>query len=65
MKDKELEMAIDILQRVKRNYDSLFDESGDLRMFSLKRNNTRTQAAEEIRYARRLLLEVAKELLTV
>lgn len=62
MKKQELEMAISILQRVRSRYDSLFNADGTAKMWSDDRSNTPTQAAEEIRYARRLLLEVAKEL---
>lgn len=62
MKKNELEMAINILQRVKRNYDSLFDEDGKTKWLTDNRGNTKTQAKQEIIFARRLLLEVAKEL---
>lgn len=62
MKKNELEMAVGILQRLRDYYDSLFDEDGEVQYFPLVRNKTRTQAVQEIRYARRLLLEVEKEL---
>lgn len=63
MKKNELEMAIDILQRVKRYYVSLFDYDGKrINRFMNDRSYTKTQAKQEIIFARRLLLEVEKEL---
>lgn len=62
MKEKELEMAIGILQRTKEYYASLFDEDGKTKWFADNRGNTKTQAKQEIIFSRRLLLEVEKEL---
>lgn len=62
MKKNELEIAISILQRTRDYYDSLFDENGKTKWFADNRGNTKTQAKQEIIFARRLLLEVEKEL---
>lgn len=62
MKKNELDMAIRILQRVEQRYDSLFNEDGTTKWFCTDRSKSKTAAAEEIRFARRLLLEVQKEL---
>lgn len=64
MKKKELDMAISILQRTRDYYDSLFDEDGKVKWkwVADNRDNTKTQAKQEIIFARRLLLEVEKEL---
>jgi len=62
MKTKEFEMAISVLQRTKEYYASLFDENGKVKWLTDNRGNTKTQAKQEIIFARRLLLEVEKEL---
>lgn len=62
MKKNELEIAISILQRTRDYYDSLFDEDGKTKWLTDNRGNTKTQAKQEIIFARRLLLEVEKEL---
>lgn len=62
MKKNELEIAIGILQRTKEYYASLFGEDGEVKLFAPNRGNTKTQAKQEIIFARRLLLEVEKEL---
>lgn len=66
MKKNELEMAIGILQRVSGYYESLFGDDGESKPFYFKRDNSKsrskTATAQEIRFARRLLLEVEKEL---
>ena len=61
MKEKELEMAIRILQRTKAYYASLFDKNGEVKWLT-GRNQSKTQAKQEIVFVRRLLLEVEKEL---
>ena len=61
MKEKELEMAIRILQRTKAYYSSLFDKNGEVKWLT-GRNQSKTQAKQEIVFVRRLLLEVEKEL---
>lgn len=61
MKKNELDMAIRILQRVEQRYDSFFDEDGKVKSWT-DRSESKTAAAQEIRFARRLLLEVSKEL---
>lgn len=65
MKTDELKMAKFLLKKLDRDYMSMFDENGELIhvwVGSDKPKIRPTQAKEEIKLIRRLLLEVANEL---
>lgn len=67
MKNDELKMAKFLLDKLVREYPSIFREDGSVISASYvtggdKRKTTPTQAKNDIKLIRRLLLEVSKEL---
>lgn len=62
-KTEELHMAKSLLDRLAKDYDTIFDEDGNAYTFGYNSMRTcSTRAKEEIRLIRRLLLEVEKGL---
>ena len=66
MKTDELKMAKFMLDKLVKEYPSIYDERGLVRNWwgddAAMRKTSPTRAKEDIRLIRRLLLEVSKEL---
>jgi hypothetical protein len=63
MKYDELKMAKFLLDKVTKDYPSMFDKDGDIKIWGYGYGKTcPTRVKSDIRLIRRLLLEVSKEL---
>lgn len=66
MKTDELKMAKFLLDKLVKEYPSIYDEKGRVRDWwgtdAAMRKTSPTRAKDDIRLIRRLLLEVSKEL---